>query len=132
MVEIFRSTVLLSFRVGCSCIGLALLWCLAAAEPALAHAILVDSTPAANASIPAGEARIALRYNSRIDKGRSKLTLTYPDQTQRRLTIEDAGAEDTLVASATLQPGSYDLRWQVLAIDGHITRGDVPFQVKGD
>jgi hypothetical protein len=28
-----------------------------------------------------------------------------------------------------LTPGVYVLRWQVLAIDGHITRGDVPFTV---
>ena len=28
-------------------------------------------------------------------------------------------------------PGAYVVRWQVLAIDGHITRGDVPFTVMG-
>jgi hypothetical protein len=28
-------------------------------------------------------------------------------------------------------PGAYVVRWQVLAIDGHITRGDVPFTVTG-
>jgi len=28
-----------------------------------------------------------------------------------------------------LAPGAHVLRWQVLAIDGHITRGDVPFTV---
>jgi hypothetical protein len=31
--------------------------------------------------------------------------------------------------TATLTPGPYVLRWQVLAIDGHITRGDVTFTV---
>jgi copper resistance protein C len=30
-----------------------------------------------------------------------------------------------------MAPGSYSVRWQVLAIDGHITRGDVPFTVTG-
>jgi methionine-rich copper-binding protein CopC len=34
-----------------------------------------------------------------------------------------------LTATVTLTPGTYVLRWQVLAIDGHITRGDVPFTV---
>jgi methionine-rich copper-binding protein CopC len=29
-----------------------------------------------------------------------------------------------------LAPGQYRLRWQVLAIDGHLTRGDIPFTVK--
>ena len=30
---------------------------------------------------------------------------------------------------AGLAPGSYVLRWQVLSVDGHITRGDIPFKV---
>ena len=37
---------------------------------------------------------------------------------------------DVLRASADLKPGSYAVRWQVLAVDGHITRGDVPFVVQ--
>jgi len=36
---------------------------------------------------------------------------------------------DILAAHLDLTPGSYVLRWQVLAVDGHITRGDVPFTV---
>ena len=28
---------------------------------------------------------------------------------------------------ATLQPGAQVLRWQVLAVDGHITRGEIRF-----
>jgi methionine-rich copper-binding protein CopC len=28
-----------------------------------------------------------------------------------------------------LATGVYVLRWQVLAVDGHITRGDIPFSV---
>jgi methionine-rich copper-binding protein CopC len=31
--------------------------------------------------------------------------------------------------AADLAAGGYVLRWQVLAIDGHITRGDIPFAV---
>jgi len=27
-------------------------------------------------------------------------------------------------------PGAWRLRWQVLALDGHITRGDVPFAIR--
>jgi methionine-rich copper-binding protein CopC len=29
-----------------------------------------------------------------------------------------------------LERGEYVLRWQVLASDGHITRGEVPFRVR--
>ena len=34
-----------------------------------------------------------------------------------------------MAAETDLQPGDYVARWQVLAVDGHITRGDVPFTV---
>jgi copper resistance protein C len=34
-----------------------------------------------------------------------------------------------LTASVALTAGDYVARWQVLAVDGHITRGDVPFTV---
>ena len=94
---------------------------LAAPLPALAHAVLVDSTPAPNGHVPAGPLAIVFRYNSRIDAGRSKLTLTAPGQ--------DGGTTTRLAAPATLTPGDYTLHWQVLAIDGHITRGNVPFTV---
>jgi methionine-rich copper-binding protein CopC len=29
-----------------------------------------------------------------------------------------------------LAAGSYTLRWQVLASDGHISRGEIPFNVR--
>jgi len=98
------------------------------ASPASAHAILVDSTPAPNAHIKPGPLAIAMRYNSRIDAARSKLTLAIAGQTPQRLHATASGA-DALQASTTVANGNYVLRWQVLALDGHITRGDVPFTV---
>ena len=99
---------------------------------AQAHAILMSSTPAAGASIPAGKIEMSLRYNSRIDRARSRLTLTNPDHGQSVLTIRSAGGPDMLESEADLPaPGAYVLHWQVLAIDGHITRGEVPFRVTG-
>lgn len=97
--------------------------------PAAAHAILLASTPAPAARVSPGTFSLALRYNSRIDRTRSRLTLTRPDHTQSVLPIAPAGPADTLATTATLSPGAYSLRWQVLAIDGHITRGDLPFTV---
>ncbi len=96
--------------------------------PALAHAILVDSTPAPNGHVHPGTLAIKFRYNSRIDAPRSKLTLTAPDGTSTRLDSHGEGA-DLLDATTQVTPGDYTLHWQVLAIDGHITRGNVPFTV---
>jgi len=104
---------------------------LAAPGAAAAHAILVESTPAIGGAIPPGKESVQLRYNSLIDRERSRLTLTRPDQTQAVLPIDESGPDDELTTTIDLTPGAYTLRWQVLAIDGHITRGDVPFTVTG-
>ena len=98
-------------------------------RPGEAHAILEASEPAAGDKIHAGAATLNLRFNSRIDRERSRLTLTHPDQTKTNLPIDPDGPPDRLTATVTLTPGAYVVRWQVLAVDGHITRGDVPFTV---
>ena len=98
-------------------------------QPAAAHAILIASQPPQGGTVPAGTVAIHLQYNSRIDRARSRLTLTRPDHTQATLPIAAEGAPDEMNTAATLAQGAYVLRWQVLAIDGHITRGDVPFTV---
>ncbi len=110
--------------------GLLVLAVLAVAPVAArAHAVLIASTPAIGGTAPAGPADIMLRYNSRIDARRSRLTLTRPDSSQAILPIAPGPHEDVLTTRAELAAGAYVLRWQVLAVDGHITRGDVPFTV---
>jgi len=48
------------------------------------------------------------------------------------LTIEKQISAEVLTAKAVgLMPGAYTIRWQVLAPDGHITRGEVHFTVRG-
>jgi len=96
---------------------------------AAAHAILIASQPPEGGTVAAGKVAIHLQYNSRIDRGRSRLVLTRPDHSQATLPIAAEGAPDEMNTAATLTPGAYGLRWQVLAIDGHITRGDVSFTV---
>jgi copper resistance protein C len=96
---------------------------------AQAHAILVRSQPPSGGTAAAGQVAMEFRFNSRIDRDRSRLTLTAPDHSQSALPIAPEGPPDILDTSATLTPGAYVVRWQVLAIDGHITRGDVPFTV---
>ena len=105
-----------------------LLFC---AWPAWAHAILMGATPAAHQIVSGRAVPIKLRFNSRIDGKRSRVTLLGPDGRERPLPMESQTAPDTLTAKAEgLTPGLYILRWQVLAADGHITRGEVPFQAQ--
>lgn len=98
------------------------------ARPARAHAILLDSTPAHQARVSAGRHTLAFRFNARIDRARSRLTLIRPDRSHAVLALLP-GPDGVLSAEVALSPGAHTLRWQVLAIDGHITRGDVPFTV---
>ena len=99
---------------------------------AMAHAILEQSQPSAGGTVPGGKVTLSFTYNSRVDRARSRLTLTRPDQTQTVLRISQTGAPNVISTSTELTaPGPYSVRWQVLAIDGHITRGDVPFTVTG-
>jgi copper resistance protein C len=96
------------------------------------HAILKESSPAANATVAGPDVAITLKYNSRVDAGRSKVQLSHPDDSVTDLPLAKQTSPDTLSSKATgLTPGAYKLQWQVLAPDGHITRGVVPFTVKG-
>lgn len=110
-------------------VWLCVVGCLGFASPVFAHAVLVESTPAISAQIPAGDTALRLRFNSRVDRSRSRLTLMRPGSAPQVVPIEPSGTDDVLIAHATLPPGAVILRWQVLAVDGHITRGDIPLDV---
>jgi methionine-rich copper-binding protein CopC len=57
--------------------------------------------------------------------------LLKPDGTIVKIDTPAQPAPDVLSATGRgLTKGSYVLRWQVLAGDGHITRGELPFQVQ--
>lgn len=97
----------------------------------MAHAVLVASTPAAHETVKGPDVAIHLRFNSRIDGLRSRLLLADAAGKVRTLTLTPQKAPDTLdVESQKLSAGAYTIRWQALAADGHITRGEVPFMVR--
>ena len=97
-----------------------------------AHAVLLESTPSLKSSVAGPNVPIKLRFNVRIDASRSRLTLVGPAGSAQALEIGKESPPDALVTHVTgLLPGEYRLRWQVLASDGHITRGEIPFSVSG-
>ncbi len=96
-----------------------------------AHAILLSSTPAAKAEVNGPELQVNLSFNSRIDAKRSRLILVDPAGVAQTLVIAEQKTPEVLEAPAKgLKTGAYILRWQVLAVDGHVTRGEVPFNVR--
>jgi copper resistance protein C len=94
------------------------------------HAILRETSPAAGSQVAGPDVPITLKFNVRIDATRSKLQLMTPDNKMLDLAVEKQTSPDTLTAKAIgLKAGDYRIAWQVLAPDGHITRGLVPFTV---
>ncbi len=98
---------------------------------ALAHAVLVSAQPEENSTVAGPNVAVVLKYNSRIDMEHSTLMLLSPSGKLAKVTIGSEPAPGVLSATLTgLVRGAYELRWQVLAIDGHVTRGKVLFQIK--
>jgi methionine-rich copper-binding protein CopC len=97
----------------------------------LAHAIVTSSQPAQDAIVAPGELNVQLAFSSRIDPARSRLALVAPDGTQTPLPIVEGRTPGVVTAKArVVANGRWTLHWQVLSLDGHVTRGDVPFRVE--
>lgn len=107
-------------------------------RPARAHALVIGSEPASGARLREAPREAVVRFNSRIDHARSQLLLAPRREAaggtadERRLElIPDTPDTELRAILPPLSPGRWRLRWQVLARDGHITRGDIPFTVGG-
>ena len=108
----------------------ALAWVALWTSPTLAHAIIVEAAPEVGAVLHAGTIDVRLRFNSRIDHRRSRLSVLDAIGKETAVKLDDGTPADIITARVSgLAPGEYRLRWQVLALDGHITRGDIPFTV---
>ncbi|HKW92379.1 MAG TPA: copper resistance CopC family protein [Methylomirabilota bacterium] len=116
-----------------------LLWtALAPVSPraAAAHAIVLASSPTHDAVLAHAPGQVTLRFNSKIEKRFTRVTLAAGDQAPAPVALpagEDAGPPDRLVIPLRpLRPGVYVLRYRVLAVDGHITEGALRFTVSAE
>jgi methionine-rich copper-binding protein CopC len=115
----------------------AALLCLPAAAFALgpanapAHAIIVAAQPTMNSIVAPGEIAIRLDFNSRVDSKRSGLVLQRPDRTEVAVALTPGSPPGVLAGHVQVkESGRWKLHWQVLSLDGHITRGEVVFSVR--
>lgn len=89
----------------------------------------MQSKPQVRSTVKGPDVPIWLRFNSRVDGGRSRAHLLAPDGSSVAVPLKQTSA-DTLESRATgLKPGTYKLEWQVLAADGHLSTGEVVFTV---
>ncbi len=98
---------------------------------AFAHASLVAAFPENGAIISSDNLAIELHFNSRVDSKLSRMTLVKPNEGGVVLPLEAIPAQDELKAEASnLPPGAYNLHWQTLSVDGHLTQGEIKFRVE--
>ena len=113
--------------------ALLLMACLTLAAPPVAspHAIVLESSPIHDAVLPVAPQRVALRFNSRIEKRFTRVTLAAGDSAPVAVPAGDAEAtpDRLTIPLQPLGPGVYVLRYRVLAVDGHVTAGVLRFTV---
>ncbi|MGH8582969.1 MAG: copper resistance CopC family protein [Gammaproteobacteria bacterium] len=108
--------------------------CLGLGFPAFdcpAHAIVLESNPSHDARLAAPPMRAVLRFNSKIEHGLSHASLE-DDQGKplaASLALQPGGTDRLSISLPVLGPGTYVLRYRVLATDGHITTGVLRFRV---
>ncbi len=108
---------------------------LGAPAGAAAHAIVLESTPAHDAQLASSPPSVMLRFNSAIEHGLTRVTLTAGGGRPVPLAIasgEGSGSErDRIVIPLRpLPPGTYVIRYRVLATDGHLTEGALRFTIR--
>ena len=103
---------------------------LSLAGAALAHSILLESSPVAG-SIVTGPTRLTARFNNRIEKLLSRLRLFNErgEALALAVPVTDGPADRLTTGLPPLAPGIYRVEWQVLSTDGHIVRGGFSFRV---
>jgi methionine-rich copper-binding protein CopC len=100
---------------------------------ALAHALLMESTPKQDESLKTPATQAVLRFDAKIEKQVTRVTLVDGNGQKVKLPPlpEDKdGPQDQLtIPFPTLKPGDYQLQYTVLAADGHTTIGVLQFRV---
>lgn len=105
---------------------------LAQAAPALAHAHVVKSNPAANAVIAAPKA-VSVTFNEKIVPAFSKLGVSMIGMKMDvpvKTSVSADGKTLTGVPTGAFMKGSYVLNWTAASADGHKVKGAIPFKIK--
>jgi copper transport protein len=112
--------------------GLAAAWLLLTCAPALAHANLVEASPARGSAVSRPPERVELRFNEPVDAEFDPVVVRAAggarvDTHHARVDPEDARV--VLADLERLSKGSYTVKWRVTSIDGHVVEGRYAFAV---
>jgi methionine-rich copper-binding protein CopC len=103
------------------------------AGPARAHAIVLEASPAHDSVLAAPPTRLVLRFNSKIEHALSRVTIETAIGRPVALPVARATEQDAarlVVPLSPLAPGTYIVRYRVLAADGHVTEGALRFTIR--
>jgi methionine-rich copper-binding protein CopC len=106
---------------------------LAPAAPALAHAKVVSSNPAANAVVTAPK-QISVTFNEKVVPAFSKLEVSMAGMAMNvpvKSSVSADGKTIMAVPQGAFMKGGYVIKWTAAAADdGHHTAGSIPFKIK--
>jgi copper resistance protein C len=113
-------------------LALAALWLTVWCAPALAHARLLEETPASGASLAEPPEQVRLRFNEPVDAEFDPVKVydaegDRVDEDDARMDPDDARV--LLAGLEDLPEGSYRVEWRVTSIDGHVIEDAYAFNV---
>ena len=100
---------------------------------AAAHTVLVASSVGLDAAIVKAnvEVPLSLRFSAGVQTRGSTVELVPERGEPRKLQpVFGPGPGDVALTLPKLPAGRYALRYHVLAVDGHVTDGELPLQVR--
>lgn len=107
-----------------------------APSPALAHATVVSSQPAANAELPKAPPAIILTFNEDVEPAFSSIALEdaagkpLPNAGKAGVDAADKHVLKLKLEGPALASGGYIVRWVAVGPDGHRRSGQYQFSVK--
>lgn len=107
-----------------------LVLCLLPLHPGWCHGILIQSSPTHGSVVEASPDRVVLHFNAILEPSVTQVNLVDPDAVLTPLEVTTVSSMNTVVAEIPpLQAGVYNVRYKVLATDGHVTEGSIRFTI---
>jgi len=104
-----------------------LLLLVGAGGEALAHAKLVSSSPAANQTVTPPPTSLTLKFSESIEVRFAQVTLSDAGGTAVKTGSVTQDPGDRAILIVPLADGQYTVSWQIVAADGHKTKGTYHF-----
>ena len=94
------------------------------------HGVLIESFPSHGAILQESPPIISLRFNAALEPSITRVILVDLKKQSQALRVTDASTlEQVVVTVPPLNPGVYNVNYQVLAADGHVTDGAIRFTI---